>query len=83
VHLDLGDAKEEDHEDLMEQLDTLAKILDTTYKVPGTPFKLGLGTSLGRIPVAGECYLLLAVLWLLYLCASKRFLSTWAGWEHD
>ena len=53
VHLDLDDVKDDDHEDLTKQLDMIAKLLDTTYKVPGTPFKLGLGTSLGRIPVAG------------------------------
>lgn len=43
--------------DAVQQLDMLSKLLDTHYSVPGTGLKLGLETVVGKVPLAGRCWL--------------------------
>ena len=46
---------------LVEAAELLAKILDTTVKIPGTPFYVGLDPLLGLIPGLGDILPILSV----------------------
>jgi hypothetical protein len=50
-----GAASSGTHNDAVQQLDMLSKMLDTHYSVPGTGLKLGVETVVGKLPLAGGC----------------------------
>ena len=50
----------------------LAKILDTTVEIPGTPFYLGLDPLLGLIPGIGDLFANLIGTVILILAARLR-----------
>lgn len=43
-----------DQEAVLKQLKAVGRLMDMSFSVPGTKFKVGLDSSLGRIPFAGE-----------------------------
>jgi len=72
-------------EALVETAELLAKILDTSIKIPGTPLSVGLDPLLGLIPGVGDIF----SIWfksharnaqLLRRAAGQPYRETWQAW---
>ncbi|MDI1226818.1 MAG: DUF4112 domain-containing protein [bacterium] len=45
-------------------LDNIAKLMDSQFRIPGTPVRVGLDSILGLVPVVGDTGTLLVTLYL-------------------
>lgn len=50
----MRDMPRTDHEMAMARLDTLAKVMDSAFEIPGTGIRMGIDGLLGFVPVAGD-----------------------------
>ena len=67
-----GQSRDDEREHLIAIADTLAKALDTTIRIPGTPIYIGLDPLLGLIPGIGDALANLIGTIILGLAARVR-----------
>lgn len=54
------------HRRELERLDRLANLLDSRFRIPGTPIRFGLDGLLGVVPVVGDTLVLLPSAWIVW-----------------
>lgn len=67
----------------LRRAERLARMLDTRWRIPGTPVRFGIDSIVGLIPGVGDTIMVLPSLWMMHVAyrhgAPKRTIAKMAG----